>query len=112
MRERVRYFAGLAVLACCFGAFAALAQPAGAVQFNPNPWRGFGFLNMAHQGGEDEAPSNTLFAFKTAVSDRGADMLELDVNLTVRRPARRDPRRHGQQDHGAHRLAGGRATRG
>ena len=82
MRARVRYIAGIAVLACCFGTFAAFAQPAAATQFNPNPWRGFGFLNMAHQGGENEAPSSTLFAFKSAVADRGADMLELDVNLT------------------------------
>ena len=37
---------------------------------------------MAHQGGEDEAPSNTLFAFKSAIRDRGADSLELDVNLS------------------------------
>jgi glycerophosphoryl diester phosphodiesterase len=40
------------------------------------------FMNIAHQGGEDEAPSNTMFAFKTAMQYRGADMLELDVNLT------------------------------
>ena len=37
---------------------------------------------MAHQGGEDEAPSSTLFAFKSALRDRGADTLELDVNLS------------------------------
>ncbi len=63
----------------------ALALPAGssAVYPNPNPWLTKRFLNIAHQGGEDEAPSNTLFAFKTAIKDRGADMLELDVNLTM-----------------------------
>ena len=49
---------------------------------NPNPWLTKRFLNIAHQGGEDEAPSNTLFAFKSALNSRGADMLELDVNLT------------------------------
>jgi glycerophosphoryl diester phosphodiesterase len=37
---------------------------------------------MAHQGGEDEAPSNTMFALKSAIQDRGADSLELDVNLS------------------------------
>ena len=49
---------------------------------HPNPWLGRSFLNIAHQGGEDEAPSSTMFAFKSALATRGADMLELDVNLT------------------------------
>ena len=39
-------------------------------------------LNIAHQGGEDEFPSNTLYAFKQAVK-AGADMLELDVGVTA-----------------------------
>ena len=38
-------------------------------------------LNIAHQGGEDEFPSNTLYAFRKAV-DAGADMLELDIGVT------------------------------
>jgi glycerophosphoryl diester phosphodiesterase len=38
-------------------------------------------LNIAHQGGEDEFPSNTLYAFKQA-RKAGADMLELDVGVT------------------------------
>jgi glycerophosphoryl diester phosphodiesterase len=38
-------------------------------------------LNIAHQGGEDEFPSNTMFAFRNALS-AGADMLELDVGVT------------------------------
>jgi glycerophosphoryl diester phosphodiesterase len=38
-------------------------------------------LNIAHQGGEDEFPSNTMFAFRTALA-AGADMLELDVGVT------------------------------
>ena len=38
-------------------------------------------LNIAHQGGEDEFPSNTLYAFKRSVK-AGADMLELDVGVT------------------------------
>lgn len=58
------------------------AASASAVAPNPNPWLQLRFLNIAHQGGEDEAPSNTMFAFKTAIADRGADMLELDVQLT------------------------------
>src|SRR4029079_19401784 len=46
-----------------------------------NRWLGDGVRNMAHQGGEDEFPSNTMFAFRKAVA-LGADMLELDVNPT------------------------------
>ena len=59
-----------------------LAPTASAVSPDPNPWLQKRFLVMAHQGGEDEAPSNTLFAFKSAIRDRGADSLELDVNLS------------------------------
>jgi glycerophosphoryl diester phosphodiesterase len=58
------------------------AASANAVAPDPNPWLDRHFLNIAHQGGEDEAPSNTMFAFKSAVATRGADMLELDVQLT------------------------------
>ena len=46
-----------------------------------NPWLGERVLNIAHQGGEDEFPSNTLYAFKRATR-AGADMLELDVGVT------------------------------
>jgi glycerophosphoryl diester phosphodiesterase len=38
-------------------------------------------LNIAHQGGEDEFPSNTIYAFRKALR-AGADMLELDVGVT------------------------------
>jgi glycerophosphoryl diester phosphodiesterase len=54
---------------------AALASSASAVAPDRNPWGQNRFLNMAHQGGEDEAPSNTLFAFKSAMRERGADSL-------------------------------------
>jgi glycerophosphoryl diester phosphodiesterase len=49
-----------------------------------NPWLARRVLNMAHQGGEIEAPSNTLFAFKTALQ-KGADVIELDVHATADR---------------------------
>jgi glycerophosphoryl diester phosphodiesterase len=49
-----------------------------------NPWLDRRVLNIAHQGGEVEAPSNTLFAFKTAAA-KGADVLELDVHATADR---------------------------
>lgn len=59
----------------------SLTPPASALP-SPNPWLARRVLNMAHQGGEDEAPSDTLFALKTAVL-KGADMLELDVHATA-----------------------------
>ena len=58
----------------------ALAAPATA-HAQSNPWLAERVLNIAHQGGEDEFPSNTLYAFKRAVR-AGADMLELDVGVT------------------------------
>jgi glycerophosphoryl diester phosphodiesterase len=69
----------VAALSCSLGLL--LAGGADAVAPNPNPWLQRHFLNMAHQGGEDEAPSSTMFAFKSAIAERGADSLELDVNL-------------------------------
>ncbi len=62
----------LVVLALTALASAAAAAPAAAQR---------PVLNIAHQGGEAEFPSNTLFAFKSAVR-AGADMLELDVGVT------------------------------
>ena len=38
-------------------------------------------LNIADQGGEDELPSNTMYAFHEAVA-AGADMLAIDVQAT------------------------------
>lgn len=38
---------------------------------------------VAHRGGAGLAPENTLAAFRSAVEDWGADMLELDVRLTA-----------------------------
>lgn len=52
------------------------AAPAAA-----NPWLERRPLNIAHQGGEDEFPSNTFFAYKNAL-EIGADVLEMDVNIT------------------------------
>lgn len=47
-----------------------------------NPWLERRVLHFAHQGGELEAPSNTLYAFKTAVA-KGAHALEMDVHATA-----------------------------
>lgn len=60
---------------------AALAAPAAAGAAT-NPWiEPTRPLNIAHQGGEDEFPSNTMYAFRQALK-AGADMLELDVGVT------------------------------
>ena len=59
----------------------ALFPAPGASAQADNAWLERRVLNMAHQGGEIEAPSNTMFAFKTAIM-KGADVLELDVHAT------------------------------
>jgi glycerophosphoryl diester phosphodiesterase len=58
----------------------ALALPA-AASAGPTDWTKLRPLNIAHQGGEDEAPSNTMYAFDRAMR-MGADMLELDIHVT------------------------------
>lgn len=46
-----------------------------------NPWLGRRVINFAHQGGEDELPSNTMYALRESLR-RGAEMLEIDVGAT------------------------------
>ena len=46
-----------------------------------NRWLEPKAINIAHQGGENEFPSNTMYAFRKAMAV-GADMLELDVGVT------------------------------
>src|SRR5436309_2913710 len=65
-----------AVAAVLFG----VAAPAHATE-SDNPWLARRVMNMAHAGGEREAPYNTMYAFKRAAA-LGADMLELDVQST------------------------------
>jgi glycerophosphoryl diester phosphodiesterase len=67
------------LLACTCAAVAVPATTATAQA--ANPWLAKRVLNIAHQGGEDEFPSNTLYAFKKSLQ-AGADMLELDVGVT------------------------------
>jgi glycerophosphoryl diester phosphodiesterase len=67
--------------ALLFAVLGAVAWPAAAGAAAPNPWLERPVLTIAHQGGEDENPSNTLYAFRRAVRD-GADMLELDVGVS------------------------------
>lgn len=63
----------IALAALALGAAPAAAQ---------NPWPESRVLNIAHQGGEFEFPSNTMYAFKRALAE-GADVLELDVHGTA-----------------------------
>ena len=64
--------AALLTLLVTAGASAGAAAPRPAARF----------LDIAHQGGESEAPSNTMYAFRRAVA-AGADMLEMDVHSTA-----------------------------
>ncbi|WP_457208919.1 glycerophosphodiester phosphodiesterase family protein, partial [Nocardioides sp. P5_C9_2] len=59
----------------------ALPAAPALARADDNPWLRQRVLNMAHSGGELEAPTNTMYAFKRAVQ-RGADMIELDVQST------------------------------
>ena len=70
MRARIAVCATLVAL--------ALAAPASAQNF----WTGHRVINIAHQGGEAEAPSNTMYAYERALR-LGADMLEIDVHSTA-----------------------------
>ena len=74
--RRTIYFT---LLAFALSGGTALAQV--HVGEGSNPWLDREPLNIAHQGGEEEAPSDTLYAFDTAL-DKGADVLEMDVHLT------------------------------
>ena len=44
-------------------------------------WQDKGFILMAHQGGEDVFPPNTMYAYKQAMA-LGADMLDMDAWVT------------------------------
>jgi glycerophosphoryl diester phosphodiesterase len=68
----------LRLLACVIAAGLVPAAPAAAA----NPWLDESVLNIGHQGGEAELPSNTMYAFRQAAA-AGADMLELDVSATA-----------------------------
>jgi glycerophosphoryl diester phosphodiesterase len=59
----------------------ALAAAAPAAAAATNPWIEKTPLDIAHQGGEDEFPSATMYAFKRSLQV-GADMLELDIGVT------------------------------
>ena len=58
-----------------------VAVQGAAAQGTSNPWFEVPPLNIAHQGGEDEFPSNTIYAYESSLGV-GADMLELDIGVT------------------------------
>jgi glycerophosphoryl diester phosphodiesterase len=70
------FLSGVAVLVL------GLAPMSGGGGLFENPWLERRVWNIAHQGGENEAPSDTMFAFKTALA-KGVEMLELDVHATA-----------------------------
>lgn len=80
MSHRAAVVASLTALVLPLALMAASA-PATPEAADDNPWLSERVLNMAHSGGEAEAPTNTLYAFKRAVK-LGADMIELDVQST------------------------------
>jgi glycerophosphoryl diester phosphodiesterase len=93
MRSYTRRAAPVVLLALAFaGPGSAAATPdeltpdrgaaTHAAIADSNPWPQRRFLNIAHAGGENEAPANTMYAFKRAVG-LGADMIELDVHSTA-----------------------------
>ncbi len=61
-------------------ALATAATPSVAAA-GPTDWTELRTLNIAHQGGEDEAPSNTMYAYARAMR-LGSDMLETDIHVT------------------------------
>jgi glycerophosphoryl diester phosphodiesterase len=83
MRGRLRAARGSGFYALlALAALGALPAAAPAQLVSDNPWLERRPLNIAHQGGEIEAPSDTLYAFETA-EQKGADVIETDVHLTA-----------------------------
>jgi glycerophosphoryl diester phosphodiesterase len=68
------------VVACAAALTVASFVPsAGASQTD---WLRQRVLNIAHQGGENEVPSNTMYAYERALR-LGADMLEVDIHTSA-----------------------------
>ena len=74
----------MGVRRACFGAAVACAALIGAAPAAAaaTDWTTLRTLNMAHQGGENEAPSNTFYAYERALR-LGTDMLEVDIHTTA-----------------------------
>lgn len=67
----------LAAACLTLAGFAGVSATASA----STDWLDLRVLNVAHQGGEDEAPSNTMYAYERALR-LGSDMLELDIHTS------------------------------
>lgn len=75
MPRRIALIVSTAVLLAAGWASAATAAAA-------NPWLERRVMNIAHQGGENEVPSNTMYAYRRALAV-GSDMLEVDIHTTA-----------------------------
>jgi glycerophosphoryl diester phosphodiesterase len=71
-------FRHMVMLATAAALAAGVTTPAAQAKTD---WTKLRVMNIAHQGGEDEFPSNTMYAFKKSMA-AGADMIELDVGVT------------------------------
>jgi glycerophosphoryl diester phosphodiesterase len=60
----------------------AVATSGASGSASSTDWTALRTLNIAHQGGEDEAPSNTMYAYDRALR-LGADMLEVDIHTSA-----------------------------
>ena len=78
MRKTHTFAALLGTAALAVVPASASATPYNWIKFNSKDHKP---LVMAHQGGEDEFPSNTMFAFKSAAK-AGVNSLELDIGVT------------------------------
>lgn len=78
---RGRHVLALAATAVTAAACALPATAGAAAKPADNQWLGLRVLNQIHQGGEDEAPSNTLYAYHDGLA-KGGDMIELDVHAS------------------------------
>ncbi len=67
---------------CLVSLLGAVTAPHVGVAAEADPWAERRVLNVAHAGGDLEAPHSTLFAMKTAVR-AGTDVLEMDVRLSA-----------------------------
>ena len=63
-------------------AAAAVALAAAPGAEAKTDWTALRTLDIAHQGGENEAPSNTMYAYDRALR-LGSDMLEVDIHTTA-----------------------------
>ena len=68
-------------LISALAALAVLGLPGSALG-SETDWLGKRTMNIAHQGGEDEAPSNTMYALQRSLL-LGGDMLEVDIHATA-----------------------------